>query len=113
MTDARFFFLILGPTSGEPLEPGTGAADTRESKRVSKPTALPNFQPRDLGYEGTRTGFRHQGRFRVKAPGSGAIEQLTRELCALGKAHPEAAGTFELAAKALEEQKAEVDALRV
>ena len=60
-----------------------------------------------------RTGFRHQGRFRVKAPGSCAIEQLTRELGALAEAHPEAAGTLELAARTLEEQKAEIDVLRI
>ena len=110
MTDARFFFLILGPISGEPMESETGAADIRESRRVPKPTAL---KPSDWGYEGMRTGFRHQGRFGVKAPGSGAIEQLTRELGALAEAHPEAAGTLELAARTLEEQKAEIDALRV
>ena len=113
MTDARFFFFILGPISGEPMESETGAADIWESRRVSKPTALPKLQPRDWGYEGTRTGFRHQGRFRVKAPGSGAIEQLTRELGAMAEVHSEAAGTLELAARTLEEQKAEIDALRV
>ena len=35
MTDARFFFLILGPISGEPMESETGAADIWESMRVS------------------------------------------------------------------------------
>ena len=92
------------------MESETGAADIRESRRVPKPTA---FKPSDWGYEGMQTGFRHQGRFRVKAPGSGAIEQLTRELGALAEAHPEAAGTLELVARTLEEQKAEIDALRV
>lgn len=49
----------------------------------------------------------------MKAPGSGAIEQLTRELGALAEAHPEAAGALELAARTLEEQKAEIDSLQV